>query len=477
MTAVQQAPPTRQEPRRRPGPRRFAPRTAAARIRALAALVVVALAATLAATWIAVSDARHGMRVIGHDAGPQVVATSDLYFQLTDMDAQLATALLIGGSQGLGVTRDQALARYDQDRAKAAAALLQAAKLADEPSEAATAQAVVMSLGAYERIAGQALLLDRQAGHTAGPPSSRVLDLYRQATDLMKLDVLPKAYNLTLDDGTLVRHTYEDERAAVRAGIVAVVVTGLLLVALLVVLQVFLTRRFRRLLNPALALATLVALALTGTAAAVLSGQAADLRRAKVDGFDSVLALSRARAIGNSANADQTRFLLDPERADTYEQQYMTKAQSVLYLKAGNLAAYNQAVQRQAARTGFLGFLGAEAARRGVPGQDAAFGAVLTTYKAYQADDRRIRDLVAAGRRDEAVRARLDAAAGSSSGDFATYDRALVKLIGIHRTAFDDAVRDGDGGTRHWDAGLPVAGLVIVALVLAGVRPRLAEYR
>jgi hypothetical protein len=471
MTAVQQAPPTRQEPRRRPGPRRFAPRTAAARIRALAALVVVALAATLAATWIAVSDARHGMRVIGHDAGPQVVATSDLYFQLTDMDAQLATALLIGGSQGLGVTRDQALARYDEDRAKAAAALLQAAKLADEPSEAATAQAVVMALGSYERIAGQALLLDRQAGHTAGPPSGRVLDLYRQATDLMKLDVLPKAYNLTLDDGTLVRHTYEDERAAVRTGIVAVVVTGLLLVALLVVLQVFLARRFRR------PLATLVALALTGTAAAVLSGQAADLRRAKVDGFDSVLALSRARAIGNSANADQTRFLLDPERADTYEQQFMTKAQSVLYLKAGNLAAYNQAVQRQAARTGFLGFLGAESARRGVPGQDAAFGSVLTTYKAYQADDRRIRDLVAAGRRDEAVRARLGTAAGASSGDFATYDRALVKLIGIHRAAFDDAVRDGDGGTRHWDAGLPVAGLVIVALVLAGVRPRLAEYR
>ncbi|WP_019634864.1 hypothetical protein [Actinomadura atramentaria] len=487
MTAVPQAvqqaaaaPPARREPRgpvRRRGPARLVPRTAAARVRALAALVVVALAVTLAVTWNAVADARHGMRVIGHDAGPQVVATSDLYFQLTDMDAQLANALLIGGSQGLGATRAQALARYEQNHAKAATALLQAAKLADEPSENATAQEVVIALGDYERLAGQALLLDQQFGHTAGPPSQRVLDLYRQASDIMKLDVLPKAYNLTLDNGTLVRHTYEDERAAVRNGVIAVVAAGAVLVVLLLALQVFLTRRFRRVLNPPLALATLVAVALTAFGAVTLSAQSAHLKRAKEDGFDSILSLSRARAIGNSANADQTRYLLDPGRADTYEQVFLSKSQSVLYLKAGNLAAYNDAVQRQRGRTGFLGFLGTEAAQRGIAGQDAALAKVIAAYRTFQADDHRIRGLVEAGRRDEAIRARLGRTAGSSAADFAAYDGSLVKLVQIHRDVFDDAVRDGDGGTRHWEWGLPVAGLLVAALVLLGVRPRLAEYR
>ena len=32
----------------------------------------------------------------GHDAGPQAVATADLYFALSDMDAQVATVLLLG---------------------------------------------------------------------------------------------------------------------------------------------------------------------------------------------------------------------------------------------------------------------------------------------------------------------------------------------------------------------------------------------
>ena len=43
--------------------------------------------------------------------------------------------------------------------------------------------------------------------------------------------------------------------------------------------------------------------------------------------------------------------------------------------------------------------------------------------------------------------------------------------------AFDEAVKDGDGGTSGWYAVLPIAGVAIALLMLAGVRPRLAEYR
>src|SRR5690606_24961979 len=96
---------------------RLLPRTVAARVRTLTAVAIVLLVALLAVTWAAIADAREGVRVIGHDAGPQVVATGDLYFQLTDMDAQLANALLAGGAAGGGV-REQALERYDDNRQK-----------------------------------------------------------------------------------------------------------------------------------------------------------------------------------------------------------------------------------------------------------------------------------------------------------------------------------------------------------------------
>ncbi|WP_433326662.1 hypothetical protein [Spirillospora sp. CA-294931] len=486
MTAVQQAPTPQPPAARTKAPSKAArlmPSTVASRVRALTAGVAVALVALIAVTWVAVGNARDGVRVIGHDAGPQVVATGDLYFQLTDMDAQLANALLIGRTPGLGGGRDQALKRYEEDRKRAGKALLQAAKLADEDAEEQTARTVLDALARYERVAGQALMTDQQSGHTAGPPPQRVTVLYRQATDLMKLDLLPKAYNLTLDNGTLVRHTYESERDAVIDGRTWVLVTGLILLAGLVGLQLFLAHRFRRLLNPALALATLVTLVLVAAGTSMLSGQANHLKDAKEDGFDSILALARARAISNSANADQTRFLLDPGRADTYEQVFMSKSQSVLYLRADNLSAYNQKVQARlggAAGTSssaggerILGLLGAEADRSDLRGQDDALRAVLARYRTFQQDDFTLREMVAAGRRSEAIELRM----GDADRDFRAYDASMLKLIGIHRAAFDKAVDAGDDGSSGWNVILPVGGLVILALLLVGVRPRLAEYR
>ncbi|XRQ03613.1 hypothetical protein ACN3XK_44440 [Actinomadura welshii] len=503
MTAVQPAPSGAEQPapppppapparrrttglRRRPpgtppaGAARLLPRTVAARIRTLTAVALVLLVALLAIAWASIANAREGIRVIGHDAGPQVVATGDLYFQLSDMDAQLANALLAGGAAG-GGDRDQALARYNDNRLKAGDALLKAARLADERTEENTARDVLDALGRYERLAGQALLLDRQSGRASGPPSEEVIGLYRQATDLMKLDLLPKAYNLTLDNGTLVRHTYEDERSAVLTGRTWILVTGAALLATLAGAQLYLARRFRRLLNVPLALATLAALVLVAAGTAMLSGQADHLRQAKEDGFDSILSLARARAISNSASADETRFLLDPDRADAYEQVYLSKSQTVLYLPAGNLTEYNEAVQKdlsfEPGRAHFLGFLGTEANR---PTDSAARQAqlvealnkALSDYQKVQANDRRMRDLVHSGKRTEAIAAR-----GAATGDFAEYDRSLQGLIGLHQKVFDEAVRDGDDGTAGWYAVLPAAGAGIALLVLLGVRPRLAEYR
>jgi hypothetical protein len=64
-----------------------------------------------------------------------------------------------------------------------------------------------------------------------------------------------------------------------------------------------------------------------------------------------------------------------------------------------------------------------------------------------------------------------------SSGAFNRYDAALSSVIAINQDAFTAAVQEGQGGAVGWDAGFPAAGAVLLAvLLLAGVRPRLAEY-
>src|SRR5690348_18505494 len=96
---------TSREPRRwRPGGRfgRLGMQTTPGRIRALAAVAVLVIAGFYLVASIAVGNARDGLSVIGHDAGPQVPRTGDLYFDLGYLDSQLARMLLTGrdGSAG-----------------------------------------------------------------------------------------------------------------------------------------------------------------------------------------------------------------------------------------------------------------------------------------------------------------------------------------------------------------------------------------
>ncbi|MEV5829135.1 hypothetical protein AB0L25_26605 [Spirillospora sp. NPDC052242] len=459
------------------------------RIRLQLALVLLAQAGLLAVLAVAVDDARDSVRMIGHEEGPQVVATGTLYFALSDMDAQVSNVLLIGDDHDLGIGRAESLRIYEARRAQADAAAVQAAQLAGgDPALRRTVQDVLDGLGRYERLVGRALQLSEQAGHPPGELPPDVVDAYRQATDLMKLEILPKAYNITLDSGASVQMSYETERSDVLAGRAWLLLLGVASLGLLLALQVYLARTFRRLLNPALVLATAGTVVLTAVGAALLTAHAGHIERAKEDGFDSLLALSRARAISHNAFADESRFLLDPGRADTYDQVYLDKSLSVVYPDMGdrplNLENYYAALQGalSAYEPGigqdvpFLGFFGdaASAARRGREAD--ALERTLEAYLAVQRTDEEIRRRTAEGDRAAAIALRMDRTAGALH-DFAAYDAALDALTSVHRDAFDDAIAAADGGLRGWTA-VPAAAVAAIALLaVAGVRPRLAEFR
>src|SRR5687768_14292933 len=91
-------------------------RVVATRIRALVAGAVVLAFALFAALAITVRSARDGLDLIGHHSGPVVVSTAHLYSTLSEMDAQIANALLVGDRTDLGITRADALDRYEKRR-------------------------------------------------------------------------------------------------------------------------------------------------------------------------------------------------------------------------------------------------------------------------------------------------------------------------------------------------------------------------
>jgi hypothetical protein len=462
-------------------------KTIPGRIRSHVVLCLAALLALLAVLTVAIGNARDSVQTIGHDAGPQVVATGTLYFALSDMDAQVSNILLIGREHQLGIGYDETLRVYERRRAEADAAAVQAAQLAgSDPALKRTVQEVLDGLGKYERLVGQAMQLDAQSNHAPGETPQQVVDAYRQATDLMRLQLLPKAYNITLDTGARVRESYETKRSAVLTGRAWVALTGLIVLLFLIATQLYLMRTFRRVLNPALVLATLGTLVLTAVGAGLLTAHAGHIRKAKEDGFDSILQLSRARAISHSAFGDESRYLLDPGRADTYEQTYLDKSLSVIYPDLGdkpvNLENYYAGLEQAGAykpgegTVSFLGFFGDEARTVDRGREGNALAKTLAAYRAVQRNDAEMRRLAAAGNRTGAVDLRMGRTSNAIR-DFDDYDSALSALTAVHQDVFDEAIEDADGGLRGWNAVPPIAAAVIAALIIAGVRPRLAEFR
>jgi hypothetical protein len=492
--------PAGQPPRRRAPAvvRSLQARTIPGRIRALAAAAIGVGLALGAITAVIFGSVASGVQLIEHRAAPEVTATTSLYFHINDMDAQVANMLLVGGQPGLGIDRQQALGIYQQDRTQADQALQQAAAVAGTTPSADRALATVLAgLGSYEALAAQVMYIDGQGASRPGRPPAAALALYRQATDLMRGIILPAAQRLTDAYASALNDAYQAKRSTARQGVLWVVLLGVALAAVLVTLQFYLALRHRRLLNPALALATLVTIGLTAAGAGALSAEAQHLQVAKKDAFDSILALSQARAVSYDTNADESRYLVDPVRAGQYQQAFLAKSQRLadlgpvlsqqnpapgqvvdIFHYDAALAEAIDAYRANHADVRFGGYLGAEFRNITFTGERAAAEQALSAYQVYERDDRHIRALNARGELSAAIAFDTSYASGNSNWAFTQYDNAVVAVIAINQHAFDAAIQAGQQGTQGWTGLIPAGAVAfIIVATLVGVRPRLAEYR
>jgi hypothetical protein len=462
--------------------------------RAGAGAVIAAAAALAAVIAVAFSGVGGGLSSIGGTEAPEVSAATGLYFSLNDMDAQVANVLLAGPGPALAAARPGYLATYARDRQAAYADLQQAAvSAAGNPGAERRLQAVLDGVGRYEALAADALLSSQQQaragmGGAAGPGGTPPAPgYYQQATDLMRTGILPQVSSLASVSSARLDGAYAAGRAAAGTGLAVTALAGLAVLAGLIALQAFLARRFRRRVNPALVAATLVALLAATAAGGRLAAEAGHLKVARQDAFASIVALSQARAVSYAANADESRYLADPGRAAMYQRSFVAESRQLASVAgpasagpARYQAALDDAVrayQSGGARVTFGGYLGAEFRNITFPGERAAAAAALLAYQRYERDDGQLRALA---RSDPKAAAAFDTGArpGQSDWAFRQYDRALSAVIGINERAFTAAIAAGRGDAARWDGLIPAGcAALIAALVVLGVRPRLAEYR
>jgi len=213
-------------------------------------------------------------------------------------------------------------------------------------------------------------------------------------------------------------------------------------------------------------------------------------RDAKEEGLSAAMALSRAEAIATDMQADQSRYLLDPEQADNYQQVYLERAQQVLFRPADDLEEYygqiaevteassgpSEAGGDDGDDPGTLGYLGQDAQDALIAGQTQALAEVLEAYNGLQEQDRVMRSLVEADDLDGAVEVRMGIT-HTEGGAFSVYTASLGGLIDLHVEEFRSGVERGDAMLSPWTWLLPAGTVAVLALLALGVRPRLAEYR
>lgn len=447
----------------------------AATVSLTAALAVLLLVAGLAANgaWDSVAD---------RDA-PRTTSAADLDLALNDMDAQAANILLSGGDAGKGRLRtpyEKAVGFYSAARREIGHDLRTLAVAAQgDRADEKTVESLTDDFAEYQELIGRALANDDRSGGKA----SALVD-YRRATDLLQSRLLPASRTLVSSNDRAFEAEYTAARSTVSGQLTAALALGVLLLAVLGVLQWYLARRFRRILNPGVLAATVCTLLAVILGAQMLSASAEHLRGARRDAFDSVVALSSARAIAYDANADESRYLLDPQRRDRYADSFLAKSQELYGIQGANLSTYDvglaatwQAYESDRQDLRFTGEFRRELDNITFPGERAAAEKTVETYAVYQRDDRKIRELLAAGKDQQAVEYCMGWEPGTSNAHFGAWMTALDKVTDINRAHFTASVRAGRSavvGLLPWAVGLLLAAMLLTAL---GLRPRLAEFR
>ena len=424
-----------------------------ARLRLWVAVTILTAAALLATTSLLMARVQEQVRIIGDEAAPQAATAADLYFALSDMDAQVARMVLTAGPDELAGSQIDALGTYQERSRQVDADLQRSLTISSSAADHAIVLDLLDQLAVYRERVWQSL--------TAG---SAAAGYYTQATNVLHLGLLPAAERLRSAGADRLARAYADKDATESWATGLTVVLGLALLVLLLGLQVWLARRFRRVFSPALLTATLATVALLVPVLVILGVQGGRLSEARDQRLTPYLELSRARAISYDAAADTSRYLISRNLA-YYHDDFRRKAKC---LTAGGDCD-------RAGTTSIDGGL-----PRVAGGDDvgpALTDDVVNRWQAYQKDHEKIVALAAAGRTGEAVGALTGIRRGDASFDFSYYDAAVDKIATAREEAFDRALHDTETlltGWQYLPAG--VLGLVIVLIPLA-VRRRFEEYR
>lgn len=420
----------------------------------------------LIASIYGVNSQRQALKTVGKDAAPSILTAQQLQDSFADMDASLANELLLkpGDNQ-------QPLADFEINRKKIADRLVAAAKNITYPEEEKIIQSLQWNNSAY--------LLKLQAARDAHKRSDAAgaLSIYQSAATLMDRDIIPQAIQLSLVNSQELEKTYAQQKFA-NGGIgLLIAIVGLVQIAVLLMIQVFLYQRMRRVLNLPLLGATAIALAFLVNTLSSFLGATANLRIAKEDAFNSVYSLRQMRALSYKANGDESRYLLDRANAAKHEQSFNTKIKTILTILPGfSNESILGVLETQTGVGGITGLFANSLNNITFVGERELAISTFKAFNQYLEIDKQIRELNQSGKVAEAIALCVGTKPGQSNWAFARYKKVQAELRELNQQEFDKNIKAGNDRLEKFEIIASIALGSVAILTLAGLRPRLIEY-
>jgi len=409
---------------------------------------------------------RDAMQVVGKHTALSIIHAQGIKTSLADMDADVANELL--GPPGQ-MKKD--VLEYEEKRKDASSDLIEAAKNISFEGEQEPIERIQLFLGTFEALVQRARDLHNEGDAT-------YVDAYREAAEVMDKKLLPETDRLDKVNRKELDKAYDSASNWSAGSALMVLAAGSALLAALFIVQKFLTERMRRVLNAMLLAATLITLGFIFYTFQTLAAERHHLKVATEDAFNSIHALLQAKAAAYAANADESRYVLDPKHQAEHQQQFNVRAAALASLPKGSTwAQVLQAASQNRSLDGFSGYLADELNNITFEGERTAAVSALEHFIAYLSIDDQLRDLVEHGKRAEAVELCIGTKATESNTVFNNFDDAIDKTLEINQKHFDQAVEHGLAALSYYELKATIIALGIALLTFFGLLKRIQEYR
>lgn len=404
-----------------------------AKLVAMGLLLLGLVVAAGGVTATAVADRQHALDTLLAQAEPDAYSAQRLYTSLSVADASAGTAFISGGLEPKPV-RD----RYNQAIGEASAELVTQSNTTDV-DDTHLRTGIATGLPVYT-----GLIETARANNRAEQPVGA--SYLSEASNLMQTTLLPMAQELQEHRSAAITDIQHNH---VRPPWAAIVLP-LLAVAALIVAQWFLTRRWNRILNPGLLLATTTMVVLLSWT--VLAGviSAVSTTNARDDGSIPTATLTESRILAQQARTAETLKLVRRDTGGDYDSTYDDSTERLRTL----LSDYPS----------------------DAPAAKEITNAVATVDR-WRIAHQRMNEALGRGDFLGASAVATGRGANEASAQVDSLDRALAAGIGETRNTLRE---DTSRASRALDL-LPPGALVLATaaavLVAAGLWPRLREYR